>query len=76
MKKTYVKPELYFESFELAEHIAGCNLSLTSTVDTCTASGDIGTNYSDSWFISKACTMLVEDFCYYPNESNLNTINS
>ncbi len=26
--KPYVKPELYFESFELAQHIAGCNLTL------------------------------------------------
>ncbi len=28
--KTYVKPELYFESFELSQHIAACDLKLNS----------------------------------------------
>ena len=28
--KTYVKPELYFESFELSQHIAACDIKLTN----------------------------------------------
>ena len=28
--KTYVKPELYYESFELSQHIAACDLKLTT----------------------------------------------
>ncbi len=28
--KTYVKPELYFESFELSQHIASCDLKLNN----------------------------------------------
>lgn len=28
MKKKYEKPQVYMEKFELAEHIAGCKLTL------------------------------------------------
>ena len=48
--KPYVKPELYFESFELAQHIAGCNLELMNSGDpaNCAASGTIGKDTADS----------------------------
>lgn len=81
--KTYVKPELFFESFELAQHIAGCDLTLNSQeVQACTASGTIydvtldGT--SESWFLSKnaACTAAVEVYCYTNGTMGLTTINS
>ena len=29
--KTYVKPELYFESFELSQHIASCDFKLVNS---------------------------------------------
>lgn len=36
MKKTYVKPEVYFESFELSANIAtGCEISINHTVGAC-----------------------------------------
>lgn len=36
MKKTYVKPEVYFESFELSTSIAtGCEYKSNHTKDTC-----------------------------------------
>ena len=36
MKKTYVKPEVYFENFELSANIAtGCERSIGPTVGTC-----------------------------------------
>lgn len=76
--KTYVKPELYYESFELSQHIAGCNLELGPTdVLNCTASGKIGIAESNSWFIAEpVCTSEVEDYCYTNGTTNLATINS
>lgn len=39
--KKYVKPELIYEKFELAQHIADCAWELTnSTEDTCSAQAD------------------------------------
>lgn len=79
--KTYVKPELFFESFELSQHIAGCSLKLTQDVGACNASGSIGDEYLDgkrgSWFISRpTCTAEVEAYCYTNGSMNIATINS
>ncbi len=75
--KTYVKPELFFESFELSQHIAGCNLKLTQDVGACDASGTIEGIWGDSWFISKDdCDTLVEAYCYTNGSMNVATINS
>lgn len=36
MKKIYVKPEVYFESFELSANIAtGCEININHTVGAC-----------------------------------------
>lgn len=75
--KTYVKPELFFESFELSQHIAGCNLTLEIAVGTCKATGTIEGIPGDSWFISKEhCKTLVEAYCYTNGSMNVATINS
>ena len=80
--KTYVKPELFFESFELSQHIAGCNLTLESVdVGVCSATGSFGDEYLDgergSWFISRpTCTAEVEAYCYTNSSMNIATINS
>lgn len=80
--KTYVKPELFFESFELSQHIAGCSLKLESgDVGACEATGSIGDVYLDgnngSWFIStELCTTVVEAYCYTNGSMNVATINS
>ncbi len=80
--KTYVKPELFFESFELSQHIAGCNLTLESVdVGVCSATGSIGDEYLDgergSWFISRpTCSAEVEAYCYTNGSMNIATINS
>ena len=48
MKKKYEKPQVYMEKFELAEHIAGCKLTLQQgDVDVCEA-----TEYDTERFIS------------------------
>lgn len=39
--KKYVKPELFYEKYELTQHIADCAWELTnSTKDTCAAQAD------------------------------------
>ena len=41
--KTYVKPEIYFESFELSQHIAACSWQLAlNDTSSCTATGNGG----------------------------------
>lgn len=83
--KTYVKPELFFESFELAQHIAGCALELRSgDVGSCDATGTImGTNFGtdtqigQGWFIAKSiCAVEVEAYCYTNGTMSVATINS
>lgn len=81
--KPYVKPELYYENFELAQHIAGCSLTSntsTSPVD-CVYVGVIG-DVEASWFItgselcSKEGVVEAEGYCYTESTQNLATINS
>lgn len=75
--KTYVKPELFFESFELSQHIAGCNLTLEIAVGNCKATGTIEGIPGESWFISKGnCETVVEAYCYTNGSMNVATINS
>ncbi len=77
--KEYVKPELYYESFELSQHIAGCNLTM-STMDpmNCVASGTIGDETCGSWFVeaNMLCTVKTESYCYNNASFNVTTINS
>lgn len=83
--KPYVKPELYFESFELAQHIAGCNLTLNNDQDVynCAASGTIddengGHWYQDFWFLegNKSCIAHSDIYCYTNGSITNITVNS
>lgn len=79
MKKKYEKPQVYMEKFELAEHIAGCKLTLQQgDVDVCEATGTIGSAVDNAWFLesTKACEIPVEDYCYTNSTSTIATINS
>lgn len=65
MKKTYVRPEVYFENFELSANIAtGCGRPLGHTKDTCR---DIFGGNAEFAFGS-GCGFNVEDpkygYCY------------
>lgn len=74
--KAYVKPELYVERFELAQHIAGCGVPLSyNDVTTCTVKP--GATYGGApiggWFADgKVCEQIapggMEGYCY----TNLN----
>lgn len=82
--KPYVKPELYYESFELAQHIAGCSLQIVKSTDllTCVASGTISSGpwetVSQSWFLeqNENCKDWAEGYCYTNSLMVSATINS
>lgn len=38
--KKYVKPELFYEHYELSQHIADCNFEYTHAENDCAAQGD------------------------------------
>lgn len=65
MKKPYVKPEVYFESFELSANIAtGCALAINHQVDGC--KNGLG-DFAGIVFVNSTCTARVDDkgICYH-----------
>ena len=79
--KKYVKPEIYFESFQLSQHIAACGWDMSNAVDVkqCTSNGDNQDVYSENDFIAAygpvfvdvnaSCVTKHEAYCY-TNGSN------
>ncbi|MGN1183135.1 MAG: hypothetical protein ACI4SR_09035 [Faecalibacillus sp.] len=79
MKKTYKKPQIFIESFELAQHIAGCSLEIQSMdLEQCNAKGTVIGDYSDAWFLngSALCVAQTEAYCYTNGTITSATINS
>lgn len=84
--KQYIKPDLYYEDFELATHIATCALDMSNEKDVynCTATSDGTGQYPDGWvFFSgeegSACgeyESLDDGYCYTVGSSNINIFNS
>lgn len=71
--KKYVKPELFYERFELNQHIADCDWEQkTPANSTCVAKPDAGTfgeGYPETLFTSTTCTIdaeISQDYCYQP----------
>ncbi len=74
--KTYVKPELYFESFELSQHIAACDLKLNQeNIWTCSVElhtgdssspffGDMENEFVGGFVDNTSCTKKCEIYCY------------
>lgn len=71
MKKTYVKPEVYFESFELSASIAdNCAKPLNLNQDTCR---NIFGDYRDKVFSQESCDMNPDQLgfcCHVPLEGS------
>lgn len=69
-KRTYVKPELLYESFVLAQHIAACYYHLNSMKpEDCPVDTIGGTDNSDQLFASLWPTCKTsdgEEYCYTP----------
>lgn len=68
--KNYVKPELFFEQFELSQHIADCDLEFVSgatSADSCIAYTDekvFGTSYPVFTSANAECTERWNEYCY------------
>lgn len=72
MKKTYVKPEVYFENFELSASIAaGCSVKINHAEGVCSSIPGIGSIFTDY----QTCTWTAgdneSDYCYHaPLDAN------
>lgn len=79
--KKYVKPELFFERYELSQHIANCtwDLNLANENDCTTFKGDSELDPSLEGYIllttDKNCNFPGPD-CYMVAVSGMNTFNS
>lgn len=70
--KKYVKPDLYFESFQLTQHIAACRYDMIGLrdVNDCYSHGDrnqdVGGYYDPTtkFFSGGQCEITPEDYCY------------
>jgi len=76
--KKYVKPVLFYEHFELSQHIADCAWELNNT-DDCSASPDSGKlpGAPENAFASLgACDYVPEDYCYTTGAPGTNVFKS
>lgn len=71
MKKPYVKPQLFYEDFELSQHIAACgwDMSNTKKKEDCEALGDVTEgNMALLLFLdTPRCEIVpadIENYCY------------
>lgn len=83
MKKPYVKPQLYYENFELSQHIAACGWDMRNSTEksTCTADGDEDWgNFPVSLFTeTPRCEVTegqVEGYCYEVSSGKMGLFNS
>ena len=80
--KKYVKPELFYERYELTEQIAACVWDLNQAQGSCGYGGGEGSGYTD-WVIIEGeiagCELKLDPvqgsqiYCYYPQESGKST---
>ena len=86
--KKYVKPELFYEHFELSQHIAACDFdiynSTLSSPETCKFIGSEGTEWAGQViFVNKndvcgkdGLSYGFDEYCYYTGTNGMNTFNS
>lgn len=79
MKKKYVKPEIYYEVFDLSTHVATCSLDMSNfkKIEECSASMD-DYGMDGNFFNNNAnCTDgPLDDYCYTNGGNNFNIFNS
>lgn len=72
--KAYVKPELFFESYELSQHIAACGWDMSDfqTIENCTAKGDTSYGNPDVVIYVEGgnCETIGERYCYQPGSGS------
>lgn len=81
--KPYVKPELFYENFELSQHIAACGWDMKNSTDKnhCEALGDTSWgNFEIKLFTETprcdATEDQVEGYCYEVNSGGMGLFNS
>ena len=68
--KKYVKPELFYEQYELTQHIADCQWEMTLEQGGCVAQGDVDDGlgayrmFTDTVTNCNVTPDSFEDFCY------------
>lgn len=82
MKKTYVKPEMFYENFELSRHIATCawDMSNFNTKEACSAVADGSLGFPEGWTIFQTSGLCAdtssEAYCWTNGSSSMNVFNS
>lgn len=82
--KKYVKPELFYERYELNQHIAACAYDLNyADQNTCAGHGYVGKDayLPETWIIIgtigvDGCQIAIEEYCYMAPSDGHNTFNS
>ena len=83
--KKYIKPELFYERYELAQHIADCDWELVHPdMNTCIAHGEEDSGYEDNILFMSTISCewtadngMYEDYCYQPgSEGQMTVFNS
>lgn len=73
--KKYVKPELFYERFELSQHIADCQWEFNglNTKEACAAYPEAGGYVDGILFVDKEPCQpgVVEVYCYQPGNDGL-----
>lgn len=75
--KVYVKPELYYESFELSQNVATCDYRLgADSSDKCTITKDNcdkdGADFTGAFVSEKICEITADNFyCYTAGSGSL-----
>lgn len=76
--KKYVKPELFYENFELSQHIADCAWEMHYTLEGgCHADGDSSKlpGFKDLFTVAARCSLnetTYEDYCYTTGSAGAN----
>lgn len=81
--KKYTKPVLFYENFELMQHIAGltCSVMMNSDTEaTCTTGDGSDSGGFSNMFVSADCGVnldtLGEEYCYYNGDAQWVAFNS
>lgn len=64
--KAYVKPELFYERYELSQYIANCDIELTSPdAQSCAGYADPGYGYDGYklFLNNETCTTIFDIYC-------------
>ena len=74
--KNYVKPELFFESYELSQNIAACGWDMNNNDPaTCEAKGDTAWGNPSEIVVfanaNKECMTNLEGYCYENSTDNV-----